>query len=541
MAGKKKSKNSTDPLMALLAIPVAIFMFLKEHLWLAFLIAAVIAAVVIGVIISKKKKREVYLRWFYDRNRRITELNADAFMDVALTESIVQAAASGKTISVGSDTAAFHSLKDAYNNIMKSSDILQADSALSAQNTGRALTAANGIDAKTSPMILRYVGENNGGYVFYVFPETTLVFVEGPEQVVFIAAYYPTVLSLTCGALRYTLRPQVIPDKTQNPIRYYDRYCPVRDALIISSRWEVTNKDGSRSFRGGLLPENNPLHFTLKYGKLTVKLGDYSVDTSFSRYNQTVLLADAYNQFKTGSEPDKTKTEPVRTTRANTAPTNKKSVIEQSNVFTSVTTQLDDEKSKSEMPSVFTTTGTKLESKAEPIVEQKSVLVKENAMNHRERTADLSSSPKKSISVDDARYRNRLIANKIVQELNQKYIGQYDFKVYQVRKPRSDWALQDAVIYTYIKDSAENEYTIELNIRTDVDDAITKLEFYIWSKQSETVKARYADLVANHEMKLKSTGYHFIGETDYENESQITMENALRNDVLSLFAELVTW
>ena len=547
MAKRKGSKNNSNPLAVLLAIPVAIFMFLKENLWLAFLIAAVVIAVVIGVIVAKKKKREAYLRWFYDRGRRIAELNADTFMDVALTDAIMQAAANGSMVEVGGENAALKSVKDVYKLVLQSSDILQADSALSAQNDGRALTSANGIAVKSEPMVLRYVGENNGGYVFYIFPETILAFVEGPEQVVFLAAYRPTALSLSCSTLRYTLRPQVIPDKTQNPIRYYDRYCPVRDAQIISSRWEVTNKDGGRSFRGGLLPENNPLHFTLKYGKLTIKFGDYSVDTSFSRYDPTMLLTVAYNKFKNGTPAESIKTESVKTALSSTrseqqelvqcmtSAINKKA---QDNVFTSVTTLQDAEKVKPAMPAVFVATDTSLEKGPETT---ETVPSTEKIVQPQSETIpSITSVQKKSISIDDARYRNRMIANRIAQELNQAYKGQYDFKVYQVRKPRSDWAMQDAGIYTYIKDDAGSDYTIELNIRTDVENVKTELEFYVWSKQSDIVKARYSRLISAHNMKLKSIGYHFIVDMDYENENQTTMENALENDVTALFAELVT-
>lgn len=553
---KSKKDNGLGGLAVLLAIPVAIYNFFKENVWLAILIGIVVVAVVVGVIVAKKKKRAAYLRCFYDRDRRIAELNADTFMDIALTDAIMQAAANGSTVAIGREDAALNSVKDAYKLVLQSSDILQSDAALSAQNTGRALIAANGIEPKSDPMILRYVGENNGGYVFYVFPDTILAFVEGPEQVVFIAAYNPAALFLSCGTLRYTLRPQVIPDKTQNPIRYYDRYCPVRDAQIISSRWEVTNKDGSRSLRGGLLPENNPLHFTLKYGKLTVKLGDYSVDTSFSRYDPTMLLTVAHNKFKDGTGAETTKTEPVKaqSTPAKPAPatpkTEKQELVErmtsainkkaQDNVFTSVTTQQEAEKAA--MPSVFVTTNTSLEEEDDTNViaaVEATATAEDKKTVQPEIIPSVPPTAKKPISIDDARYRNRMIANKIVQELNQAYKGQYDFKVYQVRKPRSDWAMQDAGIYTYIKGDAGNEYTIELNIRTDVENVKTELEFYVWSKQADLVKVRYAELIAVHNMKLKSTGYHFVGQTDYESESQITMENALRNDVTALFAELV--
>ena len=541
----------------LLAIPVAIYNFFKENVWLAILIGVVVIVVVIGVIVAKKRKQAAYLRWFYDRNRRIAELDADDFIDVTLTEAIIQAAATGSTVAIGREDAELSSVKDAYMQLLQSNDILQSDEALSAQNTGRALTTANGISLNSDPMIFRYIGENNGGYVFYVFPDTILVFVEGPEQVVFIAAYKPAALSLYCGTLRYTLRPQVIQDKTQKPIRYYDRYCPIHDAKIISSRWEVTNKDGSRSFRGGLLPENNPLHFTLKYGKLTVKLGNYSVDTSFSRYDSTKLLTVAYDEFKNGRVTELANTETVKTSPDPIKPVSSDSKAGQQrliermtldinrnvhgNVFTSVTTRQEAEKVEKAMPAVFVATNNLLEKEDDAEVVE-TVEIGEPSEDKKiaepKTIPSVSSATKKSISIDDARSRNRMIANKIAQELNQKYKGQYDFKVYQVRKPRSDWAMQDAGIYTHIKDDANNEYTIDFNIRTDVENVRTKLEFYVWSKQSDLVKARYSGIIAAHSMKIKDTGYHFVGLTDYENESLITMANTLKNDVTALFAEL---
>ena len=218
-----------------------------------------------------------------------------------------------------------------------------------------------------------------------------------------------------------------------------------------------------------------------------------------------------------------------------TSTNNKKA---QDNVFTSVTTLQDAEKVKPAMPAVFVATDTSLEKGPETT---ETVPSTEKIVQPQSETIpSITSVQKKSISIDDARYRNRMIANRIVQELNQAYKGQYDFKVYQVRKPRSDWAMQDAGIYTYIKDDAGSDYTIELNIRTDVENVKTELEFYVWSKQSDIVKARYSRLISAHNMKLKSTGYHFIVDMDYENENQTTMENALENDVTALFAELVT-
>lgn len=298
MARRNRSTNPITVADILGVLLVCAFFLLLKHLpWLLFTIVAVI----IGAIVIKRRK---YLRWFYDRDRRIAELNADDYMDTALTEAILQAAAEGSAVAVGENNPALDKVKESYELLLESCDILHGDAELSSENTDRALIPENGIVAENEPMILRFIGENKGGYVFYVFPETILAFLEGPQQVVFLAAYSPAALSLSYKPGSHTLPPVVVEEKSQRPIEYYDRYCPVPDGHIISSRWEVTNKDGSRSFRGGLRPENNPLHFTLKYSQLVVEFGDYSVTTAFSRFDPAVFLTVAFNEFKAGTSPE---------------------------------------------------------------------------------------------------------------------------------------------------------------------------------------------------------------------------------------------
>ena len=59
--------------------------------------------------------------------------------------------------------------------------------------------------------------------------------------------------------------------------------------------------DGRRSFRGGLLPQHNPLHFTLKYGKLIVGFGYYSIGASFSNFLAVEYVTSLYNAFRTNT------------------------------------------------------------------------------------------------------------------------------------------------------------------------------------------------------------------------------------------------
>lgn len=295
----RSKKNSGSGVEILLVFLVAIFMFFKEHMWLTFLVAAVVIAVIVGVRISKKKKREAFLRWYYDRDRRIAEINLPNLIDRKLTDAIMSAVSSGTSVTVGRKDKDFENICEYYSLCAASSDILATGENNSADSVGKAVFASFGIKAACKPMVIRFTDKNDGGYVFYAFPEAVLAFVEGPEQVVFLAAYHPSALNISCTPASHRVQ-KVVYEKSQNPIRYYDKFNPIIDAEIISSQWKEVNKDGSRSFKGGLLPEHNPITYTLKYGKVIYKFGGVSAANVYSRFEPSNLLAAAYTAYSTG-------------------------------------------------------------------------------------------------------------------------------------------------------------------------------------------------------------------------------------------------
>lgn len=293
----KKRKNNVGFLYLIYIIPIAIISFFKEHIELAIILGVILIVSIIIVILAKKSKRASYLRWYYDRNRRIAELNLCNELDEQTTDAILKAQNDGTNVNIGKSNSMFNSVLDAYKMIIKSNDILHNSDKLSFGYSEGVLSSKFGIKVTSMPLVFRYTGENNGGYVFYVFPDTILTFIEGPEKNVFLAAYQPGALKITYTELSVRKGNIVVNDKTQNPIRYYDRYNPIKDAEIISSGWKVVNQDGSRSFRGGLLPQNNPLHFILKYGKITISMGDFSMETLFSNYQSAKDFATLHSDY----------------------------------------------------------------------------------------------------------------------------------------------------------------------------------------------------------------------------------------------------
>ena len=119
-------------------------------------------------------------------------------------------------------------------------------------------------------------------YVFHLFNNIILVFLttyEGKSE--FLVALDSSAVKVTAKK-KLCEKTVVVYEKSRLPIREYDGYCPVSDAKILSSRWTKTNLDGSRSFAGGLKPENNPLIFTLEYGVLNIAFCGITFEVSFS-------------------------------------------------------------------------------------------------------------------------------------------------------------------------------------------------------------------------------------------------------------------
>lgn len=69
------------------------------------------------------------------------------------------------------------------------------------------------------------------------------------------------------------------------------------DSQIRYMHWEAANHDGSRSFRGGLKPENNPLHFGLEYGIVTLGLCGAKLQYGFSNADLAKRFSDAYLEY----------------------------------------------------------------------------------------------------------------------------------------------------------------------------------------------------------------------------------------------------
>ena len=171
---------------------------------------------------------------------------------------------------------------------------------------------------------------------------------------------------------------------------------------------------------------------------------------------------------------------------------------------------------------------------AEPVVAEAQTPIKAEEPVKEEPTVTV---PKKPISVDDARYRNRMVAHPISQRLNAAYMDAYEFKIYQVRKPRSDWGMQDAGINTYINVDGVR-YTVEFNIRTIPEDGTTQLEFFVWADTIVSVQRAFQSVIDRENMQIKATGFSVLYDKDYQNLTNEQMTAELEPVIKKLFASL---
>lgn len=496
----KRTKNSGgDAAVLILAIPVAIVTFFIEHAWLAILLGSIALVAIITVIIAKQRRRAAYLKWYYDRDRRIAELNINHLFDVELTNAIFKAQQDGITVSIGKANDSFDSVREAFLLATQSSKIIQGKDVLTTNNSGRAITSAFGIKAKCDPVILKYVGENNGGYAFYIFSETILAFFEGPEQVVFLAAYKPSALKIACCDNPVHLDGVKVWDTSYRDIRYFDKECPVKDGEIINSHWEHVNNSGTRNMRYNV--ENNKLFFTLKFAEVTFSIGAYSMSTAFSRYMPSMTLVAAHELYKK---------------------------------------RLNESARQKEYVTAFVNIIKKIAEEKKATLNAQIVAINEDIMEISESKESVleikSPAISKPISVDDARYRNRMVANNIIKELNYQYHGKHEFKLYQVRKDRDDWKMQDAGVYTYIEDNGV-KYCVEFDIRTKAEDGATHLEFFVWCDNGELTKKKFASVINKNNMIPKGNGYSVNLSKDYQNDES-AMSKELTEIVKVLFDEI---
>ena len=230
---------------------------------------------------------------FYNRDNCRAKIGGYNFADSKLTANILST--QGTKI-VGKKDSNFEVVRNLYKKTFKSVDIKFKDKEIEIDNTYYDSFKKYNIVCKCEPIVFKFPEPKNRKIVFYVFPETVLAFAEGKICKVFIGAYTSKLFNFSCEPVIHQSKA-VVYEKSKNQIEYYYKFNPVSDAEIVHCEWTVKNIDGSRSFRGGLLPENNPLKFDLRYMRIKFKIGQLSATVEYSNYNSSKRFEEEYKTY----------------------------------------------------------------------------------------------------------------------------------------------------------------------------------------------------------------------------------------------------
>ena len=148
----------------------------------------------------------------------------------------------------------------------------------------------------SEPFVVKVKNDLERGLALYVFDETVLAFVEGPERKVFISAYKRQAFDMKYSNVseRKVIEMQGCDYDVSTKYAYLNK---ITDSKIISIAWQHQNVNGTRNRR--LLPENNPLNITLEYGRITWSIGDYSFYATFSNASEAKQVCSLYEKSKT--------------------------------------------------------------------------------------------------------------------------------------------------------------------------------------------------------------------------------------------------
>ena len=257
--------------------------------------------------------------YFYNTDRCLKVLGKQDLIDKEITRMIQSK--KGLKITHMSNSSVFQNMNKAYNCMINSDDsygirigngnsyiadrsleVLSSDDYIN--NTFKEYKIS--LEKKSeAPIAVLFRDYKERGFSFIITEGEVLAFITGALANKFLACYKLSFAEFKWDTIK-TTRSVVINEKTKNDIEYYYKFCPAQDATVITNEtnWKVTNKDGSRSFRGGMLPENNPLIFKLLYSLITLSFGEYSNIFAFSDLDNSKAFISNWAEFRTPKNQD---------------------------------------------------------------------------------------------------------------------------------------------------------------------------------------------------------------------------------------------
>ena len=275
------------------AVVLAVLSIILPYLLIAVAVAVIIF---VGIKIKKLVEERSGIRSeensFFNRNDCLAKIGGQDFFDVNLTSKILSRQGFIQIDSGNTQAVLLHkSLKKCFS----SEKIYQNSCDVKIDNNHNKSIVKYDIKCNISPIVFRFLQGKGREIVFYVYPTTILSFAENETKSKFIGAYRSEFFKATMMSISKEFEV-VVPDKSRDDISKYYTYNPVSEAEILYCNWRVTNVDGSRSFKGGLLPEHNPLVFRLKFAQIKYDLGLLSITFQYSNYNYAQEFIDEYKK-----------------------------------------------------------------------------------------------------------------------------------------------------------------------------------------------------------------------------------------------------
>lgn len=498
-----------------------------------FKILLAVIAFVILFIGLKAQKAKKYWAWYYSRERGLAELNMNSFLMNELTDSLLNG--EGASFS-GCNDIAYSNFKIANSNIFVANDVAYINNN---NETGpyhkdnkdvNSLLGQVHVSTDGVPLDLYFATNKDGGYHFIVLPNIILAFISGIEKAVFVAAYDIRALSEEVSYINYQKSYDNITDMSHNDRSYFLRYCDVKDSQAIAAAWDYETKNG---YRDGRRQGNNSFRVKFKYTLVKYQIGSVQANIASSRTKNAEELNSAFNAFR-NSKTAKYKSS------STTSSTSGKNASSQRKTDDDILNFVNGD-SKEKEGSNRSAYGSKAFNKDDYIdVEYREVPVNEenearenddnieatDANSAYEEKQQVDVSQRKAISEGDSRARNRELMSAVTDSMNSIYGSEYEFKVYQVRKNRDNWQMQDAGSYAYFERNG-CKYCIEFNLRTTLDNGVTKLEFRLSSDDADLVGSYFGEIIQNHRMFPFNNGYSVFLEYDYQYDATDEVKNKL--------------
>ena len=189
----------------------------------------------------------------------------------------------------------FDKICKAYDEVRNSKEVSSACSLCSTEYGLSVLGKMNLTADKLVFFTVSYLSFSNREIGVILLPNTILVVLIKRNTTQFLCALLSSAFSVRFIETTNVSRSIVVSEKTREPIEYYDKYNKYTDSRIVSRHWDRTNLDGSRSFSGGLKPENNPLILTLEYGLGEIIICGLKVELMTSNASALKHLSSFYD------------------------------------------------------------------------------------------------------------------------------------------------------------------------------------------------------------------------------------------------------